>query len=146
MTGLAHNAQSFFQDRWRRVDPYNDQSEWISGHFPALRKGVTSHAAFSPVSDYWRTNVKFLRIKRLELGYSVPDNLSNRVGLSQLRVYTSGSNLGSLDNVGYLNLDPEIVQGNGLNYPTSRVLNVGFSAMVGGTRPTDPVLPVMPAN
>src|SRR5690606_8976311 len=73
-----HNAQSFFQDRWRRADPYNDQSEWISGHFPALRKGVTNHATFQPVSDYWRTNVKYLRIKRLELGYNVPDDMSSR--------------------------------------------------------------------
>ena len=142
-----HNAQSFYQDRWHRADPYDDHSEWIPGRFPALRKGVTRHATFQPVSDYWRTNVRYLRLKRLELGYSVPANLSNHIGLSRMRVYTSASNPWVLDNLSHISLDPEIVQGNGLNYPSSRVINVGFSATVGGA-PTEPapVLPVPPTG
>ena len=91
--------------------------------------------------------MNYLRLKRLELGYSVPADLSNHIGLSRMRVYTSATNPLLFDNLGYMNLDPEIVQGNGLNYPSSRVINVGFSATVGGT-PSEPapVIPVPPAD
>lgn len=127
-----HNAQAFYEDRWRRADPYDDQSEWIPGRFPAVRKGVTNHATFQPTSDYWRHNVKYLRLKRLELAYIIPTDIASRAGMSSVRVYTSIANPFSLDNVKFLSLDPEIVQGNGLNYPTSTVLNFGFSATLGG--------------
>lgn len=142
-----HNAQSFFQDRWRRADPYDDTSEWIPGRFPPLRKGVTNHASVGRVSDYWRTNVKYLRLKRIELGYNVPADLSDMIGMSRMRVYTSATNPWVIDNISHIHLDPEIVQGNGLNYPSSRVINVGFSATVGGTPSTPaPVLPVPPTG
>lgn len=142
-----HNSQTFHNDRWRRADLYDDQSEWIPGRFPPLRKGVLNHSSRQPVSDFWRTNVRYLRLKRLELGYSVPADLSDRIGMSRMRVYTSATNPLLFDNLGYMNLDPEIVQGNGLNYPSSRVINVGFSATVGGT-PSEPapVIPVPPAD
>jgi hypothetical protein len=130
-----HNAQSFFEDRWRRADPYDDQSEWIPGRFPAVRKGLTNHASFQPTSDFWRHNVKYFRLKRLEVGYMVPSSISSRAGMSGVRVYTSISNPFSLDNLRFMNLDPELSQGAGLNYPTTQVLNIGFRATLGGTEP-----------
>jgi hypothetical protein len=140
-----HNSQAFHLDRWHRADPYNDQSEWIPGREPPLRKGVNNHSSVGPTSEWWRHNVWYLRLKRLELAYSVPTSLSSKIGLSPLRVYTSAANPLLFDNLGQISIDPELVQGNGLNYPTMRVINVGFSATVGGQPQTPaPVVPVSP--
>jgi hypothetical protein len=55
--------------------------------------------------------------------------------MSGVRVYTSIANPFSLDNLRFMNLDPELSQGAGLNYPTSTVLNFGFRATLGGGQP-----------
>jgi hypothetical protein len=106
---------------------------------------VNNHSSVGSTSEWWRHNVWYLRLKRVEVAYSVPASISSRFGLSPLRVYTSAANPLLFDNLGHISIDPELVQGNGLNYPTMRVINVGFSATVGGaSTPPAPVVPVTP--
>jgi TonB-linked SusC/RagA family outer membrane protein len=138
----GHNAQKYFMDRWHRVDPFNPQSEWQPGKYPPFRQGGT-WSSFNKNDDFWRTNVRFVRLRRIELGYSVPDNLAGHVGLSGLRVYSSATNPYSWDNTAHYGIDPETVQGTALTYPTISVVNIGFSANIGGgIRSPAPVVPV----
>lgn len=137
-----HNGPSYGMDRWRRVDPTNPQSEWIPGRYPPMR--INSQGASYPstdrVSNFWRTNVKFLRIRTMELSFNVPDRLPASVGLSGVRLFTNLSNPFSLDNTRHYMMDPEVRAVNGMVYPTIRMLQVGFRANVGGVqRPTVPV-------
>jgi len=76
--------------------------------------------------------VKFLRIRTMELSYNVPDRLSTTLGLSGVNVYTNLSNPFSIDNTRHYMMDPEVSQGNGMVYPTIRMLQVGFRANIGG--------------
>lgn len=113
-------------DRWHRTDPYDPTSQWVSGTYPAIRKDNTTHVNYA-TSDFWVTNVRYLRLKNLELGYNFPRNLIDKAGISSLRVYVNGTNLFSIDNVKALQIDPEISSANGLVYPQQRLYNFGFN-------------------
>jgi TonB-linked SusC/RagA family outer membrane protein len=136
-----HNGPAYGWDRWRRVDPYDPQSEWIPGRYPPLRVNVTGGSVPSyNTNTFWRTNVKFLRVRTMELSFDVPDVVPARVGLSGVRLFTNLSNPFSFDNTRHYMMDPEVSQVNGMVYPTIRMLQVGFRANVGGVqRPTVPV-------
>lgn len=111
-------------DRWHRADPYNPFSEWIPGKFPATRKGGNNNTRRN---DFWVTNVRYLRLKTLELGYSFPQKLLKRTGISKLRVYASASNLFSIDNLSAYQIDPEVASSNGLIYPQQKLYLFGFN-------------------
>ena len=126
-----HNSPEWMLvDRWHRVDPYDDDSEWIPGRYPPVRRGLTSHSSYRN-STFWRTNVRYLRIKRVQLAYDLPGGLESALRLSNSRVYLSGTNLHSFDNLGHIMLDPEVAFDSGLRYPPQRVLTIGFSTEVG---------------
>lgn len=113
-------------DRWHREDPYNATSNWVSGKYPAIRKDNTTHVNYA-VNDFWITNVRYIRLKNLELAYSFSRDMLKRIGLAGLRVYVNGTNLFSLDNVKEYQIDPEISSSNGLVYPQQRLYNFGFN-------------------
>jgi hypothetical protein len=124
-----HVLPQYATDRWQHSDPYDLQSEWIPGRYPPLRRSGSNS---NRNSDFCRTNVRFLRIRRVELSYTVPNTLASSIGLSGMRVYTSMNNPVSFDNQSHINVDPEVTQDNAIVYPTTRLVNVGFSATVGG--------------
>lgn len=126
-----HNSPEWMLvDRWHRADPYDDSSEWIPGRYPPIRRGLTSHSSYRN-STFWRTNVSFLRLRRVEVGYRIPDGIQSAMRLSNSRVYVSGTNLHSFDNLSHIGLDPEVAFDSGLRYPPQRVWTIGFSTEVG---------------
>ncbi len=122
----GNSPEYMLTDRWHRVDPYNPYSEWVGGTYPALRKDY-GHVNFARRNDYWITNVKYIRLRDLELGYTIPAKLTKRYGVSNLRFYVNGSNLFSFDNTAEFEIDPEISSPNGLVYPQQKLINFGFN-------------------
>jgi TonB-linked SusC/RagA family outer membrane protein len=121
------NSPDFMlEDRWHREDPFNADSRWVGGTYPAIRKDNSSHVNYRR-SDFWITNVRYIRLRNLELGYNLPPSLIGKVGMSAMRLYVNGTNLFSIDNVKEFGIDPEISSGNGLVYPQQRLYNVGFN-------------------
>ncbi|HEV7381910.1 MAG TPA: TonB-dependent receptor [Dyadobacter sp.] len=114
------------EDRWHREDPYDPNSAWVPGTYPALRKDNSSHANFRK-SDFWITNVRYIRLRNIELGYSFNQKVFKKLGSNGLRVYVNASNLFSIDNVKKYEIDPEISSGNALVYPQQRLFNAGFN-------------------
>jgi TonB-linked SusC/RagA family outer membrane protein len=114
------------EDRWHREDPYDPNSKWIPGTYPAIRKDNSSHVNFRK-SDFWITNVRYIRLRNIELGYSFNQKTFKKLGSNGLRVYVNASNLFSIDNVKKYEIDPEISSGNGLVYPQQRMFNAGFN-------------------
>ena len=72
-------------------------------------------------SSWWLRDGSFLRLKTLEIGYSIP--YAKKFNMSNLRVYVSGENLFTLS--AFKLWDPEM-GGNGLSYPINRRYNVGL--------------------
>jgi hypothetical protein len=114
-------------DAWRRTDPFNANSAWIPGTYPAVRKDNPTHVNFANRNDFWITNAHYMRLRNLEIGYEVPKTFLNRFGVRGLRVYAHGTNLFSIDNMRKFDLDPEIIATNGLVYPQQRIYTFGFN-------------------
>lgn len=77
----------------------------------------------SVASTWWLRDGSFLRLKSVELGYSLPRKIADRVHMSTIRAYFSGTNLLTFSK--FKLWDPEMA-GNGLSYPTQRVFNIGL--------------------
>ncbi|TWI86391.1 SusC/RagA family TonB-linked outer membrane protein [Chitinophaga japonensis] len=120
------NLNTIFLDRWHRADPYDKNSEWIPGKYPALRFNDGGHSNYRN-SDFWAHNVKYIRARTIELGYALPAPLLNRVKIRRARFYLNAYNLFSIDNLSEFNIDPEIADANGLQFPQSQVFNAGVN-------------------
>ena len=74
-------------------------------------------------------DASYLRLKNLQIGYTIPEVLSNRIALKNLRVYVSGENILTFTNLSKT-MDPETAgigaQG-GTVYPLSKTFSVGLS-------------------
>jgi TonB-linked SusC/RagA family outer membrane protein len=125
-----HNGAAYIWSRWRRADPYNDNSEWIPGKYPPVRKAQTNHIS-QLRTNRADVNISYLRLKRAELAYAVPEFVSERLGLAGVRIYASAANPWLLTNLDVA-FDPEQRQNAGQTYPTASVVNIGMSARVGG--------------
>lgn len=117
---------TMYDSRWHREDPYDPNSAWISGDNPALRFNQASHSNYNKTSTWWTHNVTYLRIRTLEVGYNLPNSLCENLKINNLRMYVSGYNLFSLDNMKQFNMDPELQDQNGLAYPQHRTYMIGF--------------------
>lgn len=115
-----------YTDRWHRQDIFDLNSSWVEGKYPALRWNDGGHSNYR-TSDFWLTNVKYLRARTIELGYTIPKRLTQKVGIEKTRVYVNGYNLFSFDNLKKVGVEPEIMDENGLQYPQNRFVNVGFN-------------------
>lgn len=74
-------------------------------------------------------NAAYFRLKNLQIGYSLPANLVNKIGLSRVRIYFSGDNLFTCTKMSKI-FDPEAYDGrysDGKVYPLSRTLSCGLS-------------------
>ncbi len=76
-------------------------------------------------NTFWLWNTDYLRLKTLELGYTLPEATQKRLGLDDLRLYISGQNLITFDKVKIF--DPESPTGSGQFYPQTRIFNVGLN-------------------
>ena len=98
---------------------------------PQVDRGIVSNARGN--TDRWIENGSYLRVRNLELAYTLPKGLLNRVSATESRIFISGQNLLTITR--YQGLDPDIVGANvnlepGVdngNYPASRILTVGLT-------------------
>ena len=118
--------QELYEDHWRREDPYDANSRWIPGKYPTMRYANGDHSNYR-VSDFWVTNVRYLRLRTMEVGYSLPTTLLEKVKLKRARVYVNTFNLFSIDNVGKYGMEPEVADENGLQYPQHKLVNIGVN-------------------
>lgn len=114
-------------DRWHRADPFDLNSEWIPGRFPAYRFNNGGHSNYNKTSTFWTTNIHYLRARTIEIGFSLPKSILAKLKIQKARIYINGYNLFSLDNVAELGIDPEIADENGLTYPQNKFVNVGVN-------------------
>ena len=124
------NLLAIYEDRWHREDPFDVNSQWVSGKYPALRFNDGGHSNYrngDVPSTFFSTNVKYLRARTLELGYSIPESILEKVKIQKLRLYINTFNLFSIDNVHDLGIEPEIIDPNGLQYPQNKVVNFGVN-------------------
>ena len=86
------------------------------------------------VSDLWVEDASFLRVRNLQLGYTLPEKVTRQYAISRLRVYGQIENALTLTR--YSGCDPEVTGGNGFGteagidrgvYPQSRTVTFGVN-------------------
>ncbi len=90
--------------------------------YPRLDPGST---ASKQTSDFWYTDGSYIRLRNVELGYSLPTNVAGKIGAKSLRIYANGLNLLTFDKYPVKYQDPE--QNNELLYPVFKAYNVGVN-------------------
>lgn len=76
-------------------------------------------------SDFWLRNAAFLRLKNVELAYTLPQQWIAKAGMSNVRIYLTGNNLFSIDS--FETMDPEGNNASGMYYPQQRTYTVGVN-------------------
>lgn len=111
------NFRTMFLDRWTEDNPSQNVL------MPRLH---TSHGnnVSKEQSTWWLVSGNFLRFKNLEIGYTLPERITEKMRLDDLRVYVMGQNLHLWDELGWW--DPEGGQSNaGMRWPRSRTFTIG---------------------
>lgn len=123
------NTPAYFFDRWHRADPYDPNSEWIPGKWPATRF-ITNAGTNYLESEVWRKDASYVRLKSVQLGYTIPRNIAQMAGLENVRIYFNAHNLVTFANKFVKPFDPEKIEGAysaGFSYPLTRSYNAGIN-------------------
>lgn len=90
--------------------------------YPRLDPGS---GASKKVSDFWLVDGSYIRLRNLEIGYTLPLSWSGKIKANSVRFYANGLNLLTFDRYPVKYQDPE--QNNELLYPVFKAYNVGLN-------------------
>jgi TonB-linked SusC/RagA family outer membrane protein len=76
-------------------------------------------------SSFWQRDGSFLKLRNVEIGYTLPATLLEKIKLEKIRVFVNGTNLFSFDHLDGL-ADPEVLTG----YPALRTVSMGISVQL----------------
>ncbi|RZL44617.1 MAG: SusC/RagA family TonB-linked outer membrane protein, partial [Pedobacter sp.] len=108
----------FSVDRWTPTNP----------NAPYPRLLLSDRGNNTVNSDFWIRSGDYLRLKNVELGYSLPDAFVKKLKLQQLRFYVGGLNLLTFDKLGNLDIDPELPEsGYNSSYPYMKIYSFGLN-------------------
>jgi TonB-linked SusC/RagA family outer membrane protein len=118
------SAMEQFMDRWHpadpTADPYDPATKWIPGYFAYTGTLPETNSSFNV------ENGAYLRLKSLELGYTLPESMASKIGVSNLRIYANGYNIFTLTKVKFV--DPEHPADTyGYLYPLNKTFSLGLN-------------------
>ena len=101
---------------------------------PALSQTIQN--AETQPNSYFVEDASFLRLRNLQIGYTLPSNVSNTIGMESFRIYVQGTNLFTITD--YEGFDPEIITNDNLSlgidfrnfgaYPLAQIFSLGINA------------------
>lgn len=115
------NRMSYLLDRWTGAG--------TSDEVPRVTNAATSNTVFS---DYYVEDGSYIRLQRVQLGYKLPQTLTQKIGIEEVRFFIAVNNLVTLTK--YKGFDPAASSGQPIGggfdsgfYPAARVYTFGFS-------------------
>jgi TonB-linked SusC/RagA family outer membrane protein len=102
-------------------DHWSEENKNLYALWPRLSPTISGNNTQS--STWFMRNGSFVRLKQVEIGYTIPEEKLSRFGISNLRLYATGTNLFAWSK---FNLWDVEMAGNGLGYPLQRVYNMGL--------------------
>ena len=101
-------------DAWSSANP--------NSNIPALTTSDTNNEG--RVSSYYIENGSFVKLRTIQLGYNMPQNLTDKLHLDRIRIYASAQNLLTIKSSKFTGADPE---NPGFNYPIPLNLTFGLN-------------------
>ncbi|QEM11230.1 SusC/RagA family TonB-linked outer membrane protein [Mucilaginibacter rubeus] len=116
--GNTQLIKAFADSHW------SEENQDLYATYPRL--GVTGNQIENnrQNSTWWMRDGSFLRLKSVEIGYSLPPSILKRLNVSKCRIYFNGLNLYTWS--AFKLWDPEL-GGNGFAYPIQKVFNLGLN-------------------
>ena len=94
--------------------------------YPALHYGIHNNNK-QQYSSLFLYDASYIRLKNVEIGYTLPKAWTSKAGIQSVRIYAQGQNLLTFDRLGDVDMDPEIKNGDGSWFPVQRVVNLGIN-------------------
>ncbi len=118
-SGTIGNFYSSWADnRWSPTNP--------EGTYPRVDERASSAISGGLYrNNFWLNDASFVRLKNIQLGYSLPAGLLSKVNIADLRVYANAFNLLTFTKV--KDYDPEGNNESGQFYPQQRIINLGVN-------------------
>jgi len=96
--------------RWQADGAWTTANPNPNAVYPKITGGV--NMSEYPTSTFFMKNASFLRVKNLQVGYTIPKGITKKFKLDNLRIFYSGQNLFSFNHF-YTGWDPEMYQNTG---------------------------------
>jgi TonB-linked SusC/RagA family outer membrane protein len=110
---LSFIRKDLIPNAWTPDNPGNTYPQAVRGY-----ASLGTLRSLGEINDYYLTNVGYLRVKNITLGYTFPLKLTKKAGIDRLRVYLTGENLFTWSFGGLTKyIDPETA-GSGIDYST----------------------------
>ena len=114
----------------------NESDRWISRDISGSASTERQNAVFPRLSydgnannyqesTFWLRNARYLRLKNVEFGYTLPNKLTRKWLMENVRFYFIGNNLAIWDKFKWW--DPELNSSDGAKYPLQKNLTVGVT-------------------
>ncbi|RZL17260.1 MAG: TonB-dependent receptor [Pedobacter sp.] len=118
-TGLVQHTDYF------RNDPNSPLGLNLDSYYPRPTFGTGKN---QQTQTGYLQDASYIRLKNVQLGYTLPQKIVQKFGAQKLRVFASGENLLTWTNLAEM-FDPETIDGgaNGSVYPLSKVVSFGLS-------------------
>ena len=125
-------ATDFYEGRWIETNTaeQNATAKWPR----AFIKQTYGDAWNGVASTWWLRDASFVRLKSIELGYTLPKMWTKSIGIENARIYVNGNNLFTIDGMKicdpeagmFKNTDGYVVESGGVRgYPLQRMITVG---------------------
>jgi TonB-linked SusC/RagA family outer membrane protein len=127
IVGLTESGEIGNYLEWSYINRWSIDNP--SSEHPRLsNRGQTYYTDLNNAArnSYWIRSNNYIRLKNVELGYTLSPSFIGKVGLSAVRVYVNGLNLLTLDKIKIW--DPESTNSSAQYYPQARVINTGIKA------------------
>lgn len=109
--------KEFADSHWSESNPD------IYAVWPRLSTDAYDNSNNYQQSTWWMRNGSFLRLKLIELGYTLPHNLTRKIRIEDLRIYVSGEDLFAGSNFKMWDVE---MGGMGIGYPIQKKFNIGL--------------------
>lgn len=121
--GGQNYFKTFYTERWTEQ---NTGADWPR----TFNRNDEYWVSSSNPNTFWLRKTDFIRLKNAELGYTIPNQWSNKIGLNDIRITIGGMNLLTFA-PDMIDFDPELEAKNdgfaGQGYPLQRVINTGIT-------------------
>lgn len=129
--GVMDHTSYTLPFKWFGNSPvYLVENSWTPEHtdaeFPRLCASPQSNNN-AYASTFWYKNGNYLRMKSFAVGYTIPQKITAKAGISKLRVFAEGYNLFTLSGLSKFNIDPEAPAVNNGYYPQQRKMSFGVN-------------------
>lgn len=134
------NAHAFSRESWGNILEGLTDNRWISREISGTEATENPYAPYPRLeygnqggnnrqsSTFWLRDNSYLRLKTVELGYTIPKTLTRKIHFNNIRLFFRGNNLLTFSK--FKLWDPEMNNSDGTAYPISKSVTAGLSVNI----------------